>query len=230
MAGSNPTATYSAQTQIAEQAGNAVLNAIPIPGLGAVAQAIESIFGAAHAQAVKVEAQTLASAVPQWRALLSAIAAAYNSGEISASQAVSYVEEAKGIYYTQVKPIQKGDPGTGVGASAYYAQHGRFAPISPCNAACNIAYYHVEPEAQLVEQAISSGQAQTVDLLEIPILNLAGSAGVPPSQLAISPPVLSSSVPGGTAVNSVAAQAKNNPLVFGAIAVIGLVLLFKVIE
>jgi hypothetical protein len=227
MAGITPGATDTNSTQyLIEQQ---VASAIPGP-IGAIAADIVGIFSQAHAQAVKVEAQTLSAAVPQWRSLLASVVAAYNAGEISASQAISYIEEAKGIYYTQVKAIQHGAvPAGGVGASAYTAQHGRFAPFSPCNAACNIAYYSVEPEAQIVEAAINSGTAQNVDLLAIPILNTA-SGGVPASQLQIVPPVIASTVPGASAVNSVVAQAKSNPLVFGALALIGLVLIFKVIE
>jgi hypothetical protein len=227
MAGITPGATDTNSTQylIASQA------AAQIPVVGGIVADIVGIFNSAHAQAVKVEAQTLSAAVPQWRSLLASTVAAYNAGQISVSQAISYIEEAKGIYYTQVKPIQKGSvPAGGIGITGYMQdQFPRFAPFSPCNAACNIAYYHIEPEAQIVEAAINSGTAQTVDLLAIPILNTA-SGGVPASQLQIVPPVIASTIPGASAVNSVVAQAKSNPLVFGAFAVIGLVLLFKVIE
>lgn len=229
MAGTVPTDTNSAQYQILGSAAQG-LNFIPVagPALAAVATTIVSLFAKAHLEKVKVEAQTLSAAVPQWRSLLLGTIDAFNAGQIDASSAVSYVEEAKGIYYEQVKNIERGTPHPpGIGPDpAYSGPHGRFAPIDPCNGACSVGYFFVEPEAAMVESAFRSNQTVTIDLLEIAVLNTGGQGGAPATRVTISPPILSSILPADIA-NSIPPIVKNNPLIFGVAAILAVVVLWK---
>jgi hypothetical protein len=228
MAGNAVTDTNSAQYQIESQAAQA-LSAIPVVGgiLSGIAGKIVGIFAAHHLQAVKVEAQTMSAAVPAWRTLLSSTVTAYNSGEIDATSARAYIEDAKALYYQQVKSIERGTPNAGgVGATHYYESKGRFAPIDPCNAACYVGYYFVEPEAQLIESAINSGQSVSVNLLPILILNTGGQGGAPAMQLQVSPPFGAGVLPSALEkpIAQLEASVKSNPLLWGAVTVIGIFL------
>jgi hypothetical protein len=234
MAGNGITDTNSAQYQIESQAAQS-LNVIPVVGglLSGIAGKIVGIFAAHHLQAVKVEAQTMSAAVPAWRTLLTSTVAAYNSGEIDGPGALSYVEQAKQLYYQQVKPIMQTGHGPdaaippgGVGAAHYYDPKGRFAPLNPCNGACYVGYYFVEPEAQLVEAAINSGAARNINLLSIVVSNTGGQGGVPETQLQISPPFGAGILPSvlEKPIAQLEASVKSNPLLWGAVTVIGIFL------
>lgn len=140
-------------------------------GVSLVSSALGAIFGA-HAKRVKIEAQTLSGALPAWRELVYQTVAAYNAGQIDQNQAVAYIEQAKSLYYQQVKQIQKGAvPPGGVGVNGYTGNYGNRAPIDPCNGACYLAYYYIEPEALILEQAINSGQDVSVTLYPVSIRN-----------------------------------------------------------
>jgi hypothetical protein len=229
MAGITPTALNTSQDLISQGVFGTTLQtskAVPIVGtIIGVGLSIYAIFKAAHAQKVKVEAQTMSAAVPQWRSLLQSTVSAYNSGEIDANAAVGYIEQAKGIYYDQVKNIERGKPSP-PGFPGYSGPHGRFAPIDPCNAACSVAYFFVEPEAKLVEDAFRSGKATSIDLLPIVILNTGGQGGSPPMQLVVQPPVLESVIPAAI-YSQLPDVVKSNPLIFAALALVAGVVIFK---
>jgi hypothetical protein len=191
----------------------------PISGaIAATASKIFAIFGAAHAAAVKREAQTLSNAVPQWRSLLTSTVDAYNTGQIDAAAASGLIDQAVQIYYQQVGPIEHGKPQPG-GAPNYYAMRSPKAPINPCNGACYVAYWYVEPEARLVQQAFATGQPTNIDLQPITIANTGGQGGVPEQQIRVERSVAIaalSSIPGVPNI------VKKNPLIFGALAVLAL--------
>lgn len=198
-----------------------ISSADPEPISGAIladASKIFAIFGAAHAAAVKREAQTLSSAVPQWRSLLVSTIDAYNQGQIDGTQAAGLIEQAKQIYYQQVASIIHGNPGSG--APNYYGQRGSKVPgISPCNGACYVAYWYVEPEAALAEQAFTSGQTLQINLEPIIVANTGGQGGVPAQQVVIQRSAISAltSIPGMPAI------VKQNPLIFGVLALVAVV-------
>lgn len=192
-------------------------------GIGIVKSLIGSIF-AAHAAKVKAEASTLDGAFPAFRSLIASTVDAYNSGEIGAQDAINYTEQAKALYYQQVKAIERGvSPDGGVGVDQYNSPHGRFAPIDPCNGACFLAYYFVEPEAAMVAAAIGSGKSTSVRLQQVNILN---GNSVPAETLQISPPVISRILPASVS-NAIPAAIKSNPLVWGGLLLLGAVAWFN---
>lgn len=183
MAGTAPSATQDVNSLISSQQGgfsavgaggagaNIAVNtflsgtkAVPIVGtIVAVGTAIAGIFSAHHKAAMRKEAQTLNAAFPSWRQLIDATVNSYNSGEITATQAKGYVEQAKQIYYENVSTIIRNKSSIPAGGE----RSGK-PGHDPCNAACYIAYHYIEAEAVDVEEAIDSteqtGQAATVAL------------------------------------------------------------------
>lgn len=209
---------------------------------------IAGLFGAAHAAAMKKEAQTLSAAVPQWRELTFQTVQAYNSGQIDANQAIDYINQAMDVWRTQVAPIKRGNwPYRGsqlpepTFADSYADRSGPFGSSNknpdshapdPCNGACVLTHYMVEREALLLKQAFASGQSVTIELEEIVVANTGGQGGVPAAQLQISPPILSQ-IPGVGELeaaienSSLPPIVKQYPLVFAALAVFGLVLIVR---
>ena len=239
MAGQNPAGTGGIVANMAGQIAASDPEPISATVLGAVAR-IAAIFGAAHAAAVKKEAQTLSAAVPQWRQLTASVVDAYNSGQIDASTAVSYIENAKGLYYQQVKDIQRGTwpyQGTDFNIDYYDSYASRSGPTGsasknpdahapdPCNGACVVGHYWIEREALMIEQAINSGQSVTIPLEAIAVANTGGQGGAAESQLVISPPLGSTIIPAGV-YSALPAIVKQNPLIFAGLALFAGVLVF----
>jgi hypothetical protein len=247
MAGSIPTDTNSAQYQIESQIAS------KIPVVGGIVSSIVGIFGAAHAQAVKVEAQTLSSAAPQWRSLLNSIVTTYNTGQIDATEASSYVDQAVQIWNTQVQPIKRGDwPYLGsqlpepTYADSYQNRSGPYGSSNrnpdshapdPCNGACVLGHYLVGREALLLKRAFAAGGNSTIGLPSIVVANTGGQGGVPAMTLRIETPApivtAVSSIPGASAaLASTAASLGTTPnvLLYGALGFVALILLLRVMK
>lgn len=143
-------------------AGLQAAKAVPIIGsvIGIATSILGGIF-AAHAKKVKEEAATLDAAVPRWRALMKAIQDSYNSADVGAADAITFIAKAKEMYYAQVQSIERGDPGKGAPVSGYFSytgSHPGTPPVDPCNGACYIGYYWIEPEAQIIAAAIQQAE------------------------------------------------------------------------
>jgi hypothetical protein len=178
-----------------------------------------ALFGA-HKKKVAQEASTLSGSLPAWRELVYETVTAYNAGQIDANAAVGYIEQAKALYYQQVAQIMRGKvPAGGVGAAGYTGQYGKFAPIDPCNGACYIGYYYIEPEAQIVESALRSGQDVTVTLYPVSIRNGDTVQGL---SLTISKPLLGGVLPPELQA-LIPASIRQHALLFGLLALGGLV-------
>lgn len=224
MAGLTPTTEAPVINSMLSQIASNDPDPISKTALGIVSSLV-SLFGAAHANAVKVEAQTLSAAIPQWRSLIIATINAYNAGSISSSDAIGYIEQAKAVYYAQVKSIQHGTvtpPGRVVG---YGTATGSKAPIDPCNGACFLAYYYVEPEASIIEQAFNSGQTVSFTLGQIWVNNT-GGGGAPAVPVTISAPPLSGLLP-ASIEDALPAVVRQNLVWFGLGAIVLLVLAVK---
>lgn len=215
-------------SQIAEGVGLSAAakgaSLIPVVGplLGSLVGNIASIF-TQHAAKVATEKHTLDGAVPAWRSLIVTVANGFNQGQINSTQALGYIEQARQLYYKQVagimttghgldQPVPSGGCGL-TGKDSYYQPHGRFAPFSPCNGACYIAYYYVEPEAVLMEQAIAGNQQTTVSILDF---HVNGGDDEPAIEIPVAPPLLQSILPAGI-YNALPQQVRDHPYLYGGL-------------
>ena len=215
------------------EANAVAANFIPVVGpiVGAVLGAIAGIF-AAHHKKVEAEKATLDGAVPAWRQLIVKTADAFNQGQIDQNQALGYIEQARQLYYQQVKgimttghgldaPIPSGGCGLS-GKDSYYQPHGRFAPFSPCNGACYIAYYYIEPEALLMTQAFQGNAQTTVSILDF---HVNGGDDEPAIEIPVAPPILESIIP-ASIYNALPEQVRQHPYIYGGLLAGFLFLLF----
>lgn len=158
-----------------------------IPGVGPIISGVIKSFGSLfqglfgqHAAKVKAEAGELNQIVPSFNDAITAIAQGYNSGQLSASDAISYAQQAVAAYYSGVSggsaPIKgrwpvpaQGDPPNAK------------APAG-CNGPCVVGHF-VEIDAFNLAhllQSLSSqgtGASKTLNLTSLP--SHAGFSGKP---------------------------------------------------
>jgi hypothetical protein len=144
--------------------------AVPIVGaaIAGVAMGIQAIL-AAHAKKVQLEASDLNVAVPDWSALIVQIINAYNAGEITEVQAMSYIDTAVGQYYQQVSGVPiKGRWPVPAAGDPPHAQ-----PPSICNGPCVVGHF-VEIDAFNAKNILrgmmgaQSGSQQSFTLTTLP--------------------------------------------------------------
>lgn len=179
MSFSGATAGLQLASGLGANISQSALKAVPIVGtIAGIGLGIYAAVTAHHRQAVQNEANKLDAAVPLWRQYLYLVTQSYSQGQITAQQAVTLVSQAKADYYKNVSSITRGKAGGGDSVQHYLSfaneqHHAKFAPVDPCNAACYIAYYYVEPESQIVAmmlaQAEKTGSQVAVKLQSIPM-------------------------------------------------------------
>ena len=156
-------------SQVAESAANTAL-----PGAGAAIAEIESIFFADHAAAVAKEAKTLNNATPTFLNEVEKVMSAAQSGQITPSEASTYLDQAQAIYYTTVAGIiKKGGPCVAtcvIGGESNAGHPPGWVSTAPvccnnsgtCNASCCIGCYIVEPTVAACKLILTSGKGSFV--------------------------------------------------------------------
>jgi len=243
MAGTVPTASNTSSEIIASQVASKALGQVPV--VGGILSSIAGLFGAAHTAALAKEASYLNAAVPNFVQQCQQVFQALNAGAISESDAIGYLQQAQQIYYTAVSGIIRKNHACdstcgyqgGVNANAGSAVHCCDTEASTCNAACCLGCILVEPTVIHLTAII----AQHGGTYVIPSTPQNGQIGNTPAvQITYAPSVIAQVTTAtlgtgtSTAINStvanVTAQAKANPLFYGALVIVALVVLFKVVE
>jgi hypothetical protein len=190
----------------------ALIGTAAATGVGLVAlpliAIITSIFGQ-HAAAVAAEAKDLNGAVPAFATALQAIFAAANSGQISASQGLAYVDQAVQTYYSQVGGLMK--KGQSCSLNSDCSNQGGSQPgnvsFSPCNGPCSVGCNFVEPAACLARLVLQTGGSATTPSLP----SHAGFSGQPALTLSYAAPIPMTSPAQVTSGNSVQATGMVSP-------------------
>lgn len=170
--------------------------ALAIPALSKAGSILGSILGQQHAKAVAAEAGDLNRAVPQYQANLTAIVAAYNSGQIDASTAAQAVDESVSEYYSAVSSIIKDNSNHGAACSDLDAQ----GKGNNCNGPCTVGCAWIVPWANRVKAALQTG-AGTLSFGAIPAH--AGFNGLPAWSLTFAAsPISQTTTHTGLSVNS----------------------------
>jgi hypothetical protein len=126
--------------------------ALGLGGLGLSAgMDVFSTIAAHHNQAVAKEAQNLNAAVPAFMQQLQQIVAAVNAGQLSKTDAVTYIDLAVDDYYSQVSQIMQGDRNCTGGGKCNHS--------GTCNGPCCVGCDVIQPFADAVKSILTgSGQ------------------------------------------------------------------------
>ena len=129
--------------------------------IGAAVGMIASLISGHHAGALQKEAGSLSQAMPAFLQQLEATMDALNSGQISASAAISALQGAQSSYYAAVSGIIKKSGSCRTAANGLDPgatdKYGCSTTSDPCNAACCIGCNIVEPAVRNLTAIIQAG-------------------------------------------------------------------------
>jgi hypothetical protein len=134
--------------------------AVPVVGqLTAIASSIANIFTSAHSAAVAKEGQVMNDALPTFIGLVQQVMSAANSGAITPTQAVAYLQQAQADFYTTVQGIIKksGTCSTSGLDAGKLDSYGCATTSDPCNNACCNGCNMVEPTVRNLTAILNAG-------------------------------------------------------------------------